>query len=143
MESTFELFILTSHKTIAQNNLQQKRNLDVAKQPNEEHVQYCRALFSRSLIARKQRENKALPNIKEYKDGSLAEFSVLRVLACDLPHTAHAPTSGKCTAKFLFDKIELDWKVEKFRTKTVILKSIYGRFVCCSHFFKSVQKLIL
>ena len=40
--------------------------------------------------------------IKEYKDGSLAEISVPRVLACDLTITAHAPTSGKCTAKFLY-----------------------------------------
>ena len=43
-----------------------------------------------------------MSKIKEYKDGSLAEFSVPRVLACNLPHTAHAPTSGKCTSKFLY-----------------------------------------
>ena len=37
IESTFNFDILTSHKTIAQNNLHRKRNLDIIKQVNEDH----------------------------------------------------------------------------------------------------------
>ena len=57
------------------------------------------ALAGKICVAR---GNDMRAKIKEYKDGSLAEFSVPRVLACNLPHTAHAPTSGKCTSKFLY-----------------------------------------
>ena len=38
--------------------------------------------------------------------------------------------------------IELDRKIQKFRRKTAILKNIYGRFVCCAHFFENVQNSI-
>ena len=58
--------------------------------------------YVRTQNNKEKRASSISAKIKEYKDGSLAEFSVPRVLSCNLPHTAHAPTSGKCTSKFLY-----------------------------------------